>query len=97
MQILIAQISRSTSRRNMKDFVYGVMGQWFRLPFSAQPIMISCRILSIRKEAGFSSRYGLINVVPDHAALRVIRKLNGKYLGGKRVSVERYQGIPGES
>ena len=97
MQILIAQISRSTSRRNMKDFVYGVMGQWFRLPFSAQPIMISCRILSIRREAGFSLRCGLINVVPDHAALRVIRKLNGKYLGGKRVSVARYQGIPGVS
>ena len=97
MQILIAQISRSTTRRNMKDFVHRVMGQWFRLPFSAQPIMISCRIMSIRNEAGFALRHGLINVMPDDAALRVIRKLNGKCLGGKRVSVERYQGKPAES
>ncbi|MEJ2592832.1 MAG: hypothetical protein P8178_15815 [Candidatus Thiodiazotropha sp.] len=81
----------------MKDFVRGVMGKWFRLPFSAQPIMISCRILSVRNESGLVLRHGLVNVMPDVAALRVIRKLNGKCLDGKRVCVERYQGIPDES
>jgi hypothetical protein len=43
---------------------------------------------------GVIQRSGLINVTPDDAALRIIRKLNGEYLKGKRVGVKQYHRIP---
>jgi hypothetical protein len=36
-------------------------------------------------------RHGLINVTPDDAALKIIRKLNGAYLKEKRVGVKKYE------
>jgi len=37
-----------------------------------------------------TQRHGIINVTPDDAAMRIIQKLNGKYLNEKRVGVKRY-------
>lgn len=45
---------------------------------------------------GVVQRHGLINVLPDDAALRIIRKLNGEYLKGKRVGVKQYHDTPDE-
>lgn len=39
---------------------------------------------------GVIQRHGLINVTPDDAARRIIQKLNGKYLNGKRVGIKKY-------
>jgi hypothetical protein len=49
------------------------------------------------RNVGVIQRHGLINVLPDDAALRIIRKLNGAYLKGKRVGVKQYYGNPKES
>ena len=46
---------------------------------------------------GVVQRHGLINVLPDDAALRIIRKLNGEYLSGKRVGVRQYDSTPEKS
>jgi hypothetical protein len=37
-----------------------------------------------------TQRHGIINVTPDDAAVRIIQKLNGKYINEKRVGVKRY-------
>ena len=46
--------------------------------------------LSVTDNVGVIRRHGIINVTPDDAAMRVIQKLNGKYLNEKRVGVKRY-------
>ncbi len=97
MKLLIPRIADSTTRKDLSDFANRVLEKWFRLPFSAQPRIVSCRILLITDHVGVSQRHGLINVTPDDAALKIIRKLNGRYLKGKRVGVKQYRGVPEDS
>ena len=94
MKLLIPRISDATTRKDMRDFVNRVLEKWFRLPFSSQPRIISCNIISTTSSMGVVQRHGLINVLPDDAALRIIRKLNGEYLKGKRVGVRQYHSGP---
>ena len=47
-------------------------------------------IVSIADSTGFEQRHGLLDVTPDDAANKIIRKLNGALLRGKRVGVKRY-------
>ncbi|MBV2090975.1 MAG: hypothetical protein KUF72_08800 [Candidatus Thiodiazotropha sp. (ex Ctena orbiculata)] len=97
MKLLIPRINDKTTRKDMRDFANRVLEKWIRLPFSSQPRIVSCKIISITSNVGVIQRHGLINVFPDDAALRIIRKLNGEYLKGKRVGVKQYYGIPKES
>ncbi len=92
MKILILRISDTTTQMDMRGFVNRVLKKWFRLPFSSQPTIASCRIVTVTNSFGVTQRHGLMNVTPDDAAQRVIRKLNGGLLKGKRVGVIMYQG-----
>jgi len=90
MLLIIPRIAQPTTRRDLRDFVETVLERLFRLPFSAHPRIVNYRILSITDRVGVTERHGLINVTPDDAALKVIRKLNGSTLNGKRIGVKRY-------
>lgn len=90
MNIIIPRITGKTNRKDLRGFVNRVLDSWFRLPFSAHPQIVRCRIISVTDRTGVNQRHGIINVTPDDAALRIIQKLNGKYLNEKRVGVKRY-------
>lgn len=90
MQLLVPRITDATRPKDLKEFVNRVLEKWFRMPFSARPRIVSCRILSVSDSMGVIERHGLIDVTPDDAALRVIHKLNGAYLMSKRVGVKKY-------
>jgi hypothetical protein len=90
MNIIIPRITDRTNRKDLRAFVNRVLEKWFRLPFSAHPQIVRCRIISVTDKEGVAQRHGVINVTPDDAALMIIRKLNGKYLNEKRVGVKRY-------
>jgi len=90
MNIIIPRITGKTNRKDLRNFANRVLEKWFRLPFSAHPQIVRCRIISVTDRTGVTQRHGIINVTPDDAALRIIRKLNGKYLNEKRVGVKRY-------
>jgi len=93
MNLIIRTISKSTSRKDLKEFVNKVLKNWFRLPFSARPTIVSCGILSVNDFTGGMHRHGVVDVTPDDAALKVIRKLNGELLKGKRVAVKQYRPV----
>ena len=90
VKILIPRINSTTTRKDPHEFANRILHKWFRLPFSGHPQIIACRILSIEDSAGVVLRHGMLDVTPDDAAMRVIRKLNGASLCGKRVGVKRY-------
>ncbi|MCU7807318.1 MAG: hypothetical protein KZQ73_05545 [Candidatus Thiodiazotropha sp. (ex Semelilucina semeliformis)] len=93
MKLLIPRITDSTKRKDLREFANRVLEKLFRLPFSTQPRIVSYQILSISDSTGVTQRHGLIDVTPDDAALRVIRKLNGAYLKEKRVGVKQYKDV----
>ena len=90
MKILVPRITDATKRNDLREFANRVLQKWFRLPFSDKPKIASCRILSISDSMGVTQRHGLLDVTPDDAAIRIVRKLNGGFLCGKRVGVKHY-------
>ena len=90
MKILVPRVTDVTTRKDLREFANRVLEKWFRLPFSGRATIVSCRILSITDSLGVTQRHGLLDVTPDDAAVRIIRKLNGAVLRGKRVGVKHY-------
>lgn len=94
VKLIVPRITDATKRKDLQEFANRVLEAWFRLPFSESPKIVSCRILLITDSTGFEQRHGLIDVTPDDAATKVMRKLNGAFLCGKRVGVKRYVSAP---
>jgi hypothetical protein len=89
MKLIIPRITDSTKPKDLRAFANQVLEKIFRLPFSATPRIVSCRVVLATDRMGVTQRHGLITVTPDDAAMRIIRKLNGTSLDGKRVGVKR--------
>jgi len=96
MKLIVPRITDSTRPKDLRAFVNQVLDKFFRLPFSAPPRIVECRVIFVTEMAGVTQRHGLITVTPDDAGLRIIRKLNGTYLKGKRVGVKRYERTDGD-
>jgi hypothetical protein len=94
MKLLIPGIAKTTTRSDIRDFVNRGFVKWFRLPFTPQPKIVSCKIISNTNSIGVIQRHGIINVLPDDVAAKIIRRLNGEYLSGKRVGVKQYSDTP---
>ena len=90
MQLIVPRITDATRQKDLKEFVNRVLEKWFRMPFSAPPRIVSCRIMSVSDSMGVTERHGLVDITPDDAALRVVKKLNGAYLKTKRVGIKKY-------
>lgn len=90
MKLVVPRITDATTRKDLREFANRVLESWLRLPFSERAKIVSCRILSISDSMGVEQRHGLLDVTPDDAAVKIIRKLNGALLRGKRVGVKRY-------
>jgi len=97
MKILVPRITDATKRKDLREFANRVLLKWLRLPFSDHAMINSCRILSIEDSMGVTLRYGVLDVTPDDAAKRIIRKLNGAFLCGKRVGVKHYDAATARS
>mgnify|MGYP001603649340 CR=1 FL=1 len=91
MKLIVPRITDSTRPKDLRSFANQVLEKIFRLPFSAMPRIVGCRVVIVTDRAGVAQRHGLITVTPDDAGLRIIGKLNGTYLMGKRVGVRRYE------
>jgi len=90
MRLLVPRIANATTPKDLREFANRVLESWFRLPFSTRPKIVSCQILSTLDLLGTEHHHGLLDVRPDDAAMKIIRKLNGAVLCGKRVDVKRY-------
>jgi len=90
MKILIPRINDATTRKDLREFANRVLQKWFRWPFSDNPMITQCEIISVSNSMGVVQRHGLLEVTPDDAAVRIIRRLNGASLRGKRVGVKPY-------
>jgi len=71
VQLIVPRIADATRQKDLKEFVNRVLEKWFRMPFSAPPRIVSCRIMSVSDSMGLTERHGLVDITPDDAALRV--------------------------
>ena len=90
MQLIVPRITDATRQKDLKEFVNRLLEKWICMPFSAPPRIVSCRIMSVSVSMGVTERHSPVEITPDDAALRVVKKLNGAYLKNKRVGIKKY-------
>jgi len=96
MKLIVPRITDSIRPKDLRAFANQILEKLFRLPFSATPRIVGCRVIFVTDRAGMTQRHGLITVTPDDAGMRIVRKLNGAFLNGKRVAVKRYESANGD-
>lgn len=88
MIIILKNIPGTTKAYEIEKFIQpGLKGGLFRRTGHIESIFIQAL-----KDTRFNSveYHGLIRVIPDPVAKRVIKALNGKQLRGKRIAVNEY-------
>ena len=92
MRVFVRRIPPGTTRKDLIRFVDGALSGRFRLPLLPAPEIRSCKIMEIHDlDIGTTERHGLLSVLPDKAARKVIRRLNGRALNRKKVLVREYR------
>ncbi|MCW8906353.1 MAG: hypothetical protein OQL28_03815 [Sedimenticola sp.] len=91
MKILIAHIPSQIQRQELMNLVESsVKPTW--LPFSKRNNTVTkCKLVRILDlDTGGVEYHGLVDIYPDRAAQRAIRKLNNKPLNGHRLTARRW-------
>ena len=88
MKLLVPRVTDATTKKDLRECAHRVLEAWLHLLFSGRPESISCRIVPIRDSMGTKQRHGFLDVTPDDAAVKLIRKLSGAFLRAKRVGVD---------
>jgi len=91
MKILIAHIPSQIQRQELMDLVESsVRPTW--LPFvKLNGTVAKCKMIRILDlDTGGIEYHGLIDIYPERAAQRAIRKLNNRPLNGHRLTARRW-------
>lgn len=88
MIVFVRNLPEDTTRQDIIDFIMpAVRGGLFR----ARGKITSIDVLVIRdSNTKLMEYHGLVHIAPDAVAQRVIRKLHGQHLKGKRVALREY-------
>ncbi len=89
MMLILKNIPAKTKKQDIKDFIEpAVQGGWL----NKTGLIKSISILPLKNSRTRIIHYhGLIEILPDMVAERVIRKLNRKVMAGKFVSLSEYK------
>ncbi len=89
MVIILKHIHAKTTRQNIKDFLASELkGGFLRRSGQIQSIyLLSQRNIRTREV----QYHGLVEILPDSVAERVVRKLNAKMIINKRVAINEYK------
>ncbi len=88
MMIILKNIPANTGNQKIEDFIRPAVNGGL-LSKSAHIENIS--ILEKNIHADKIEYHGVVEITPDSAVQRIINKLNGKRISGRRVSVTEYQ------
>lgn len=88
MLIFLARIQPNTTKRDIVDFISPALKGGL---FAPKGILKNIEILALRdSRTNVTENHAIVQIEPDKAALKVIRKLNRKKLNGKPINVRPY-------
>jgi len=91
MMLFIRRIPTDLSRRELEKIVREALKPKVWWPFGPPGTLTRCEVLAIfDKDTGDRERHGLVSIVPQRAAWRVIKRLNRSKMKGKMVEVRPY-------
>ncbi len=91
MKLIILRVPKKTTPTDVKRFVREGIRTRIPIPFTNQPRVVSAEVVVIRDDRGRADYHGMVTVLPDSSARRLIRKLNGMDLNGKKVMVREFR------
>lgn len=91
MKIIIPRVPKETTCQDLARFVNEGMKTSISLPFVQQISVVSSEVIIIRDEQGLTEYHGMMNIMPDSAARKAVKKLNGLQINGKTVGVREYK------
>ena len=88
MHIILVRIKPNTTKRDIVNFISPALKGGL---FAPNGILENIQIM-VRRDSSINATeyYGIVQIEPDKAALRVIRQLNRKKLNGKPINVRGY-------
>lgn len=91
MKILIAHIPSRIERQDLMDLVENsVRSTWLSF-IRRNGTVTKCKMVRILDlDTGGVEHHGLIDIFPERAAEKAIRRLNNKFLKGHRLTVRRW-------
>lgn len=88
MHIFLVRIPANTTKRDVVEFISPALKGGL---FAPTGVLKNIQLVVLRNSrTNATEHYGIVQVEPDKAALRVIRQLNRKQLKGKPIHVRRY-------
>ena len=89
VRIFVRKIQSEANRSELKKFFAGALCPRWYWPFRASGVITECKKLRI-KDASSVEYHGLVEIQPEHVALRAAIVLNGRQLGGRVVEVRKW-------
>ena len=91
MRIFIPRLPKSTTKKELRDLVTGVLSKKLQIPFTQKPNIITCEIMRITDNQGVIEYHGLINVKPDNAAKWLLTHFKGQHIHNKLILAREYK------
>jgi len=92
VHVIIPNIPKLTTKRDIKNFIETTLSYRLRIPFSPAPRIRYCKVLSIESRDGKQDTHGLVKIVPNRAAKWLIQhtQANEKFLLKTKVTAREY-------
>lgn len=91
MLVFFRRIPANTRHHDIKDFIKPALKSKLLNPFTRQGEILDIKFMVMKdNDLNALEHHSIVNIEPDSAALRVIKKLNRKPLKGKPINVRQY-------
>ena len=90
MKLIALRIPVSSSKNELSHLVHEALEKKWRLPFSEEPSLLSCKIIEQLDSQGVMEHHGIFEVHPDSAGKWLINHFKNQHLHKKLVFIREY-------
>lgn len=95
MRIFIPRVPKPTTKSELRSLVAEVLSKKLQLPFTQEPCVTACEIISIKDSLGIIEYYGFLTIEPEKAAKWLLTHFKGQRIHNKLILVREYKSRKG--
>lgn len=96
MRIFIPRVPKSTTKRELRNLVAGVLTKRLHIPFTQKPHITACEIIRIKDTQGIIEYFGIFTVKPEKAAQWLLTHFKGQHIHNKLILAREYKSRDGK-
>ena len=90
MKIIVPRLPDAATKKELRMHIADVLDKRFHIPFTENPRVVACDILSMRDSQGVVEHHGVVTVMPDSAGDWLLGHFKGQHLKGKLIFARQY-------